>query len=115
MYTLKIHWWRESEVEIPDSSDGKGNPLTRTELDDETTLFIPADSVHVHGSILSPAEEMSAWEEGSFFNCQALSAHGRFQARLIQVVRKDEPDIWYLASKAWLLGPDGNTIERIAP
>lgn len=113
MYTLKIHWWREEHIE-------NSNVV---KLADETTLFIEADEIRVHGTILNPVEEMTHWIDADtghpnngtpFLNYQSTSPDGRYAARLIQVIR-DGADMWYLASKAWLLGPTGDTIERIAP
>lgn len=116
MFTLKIHWWREESHDVPDSDDGKGKPIRVGGSVDETTLYIPADEVHVLARILDPKTDMRHWHEGQYFNYQSISDEGgRYEARLIQVIRKGEDDVWYLASRAWLLGPTGDTIERVAP
>lgn len=99
MFTLKIKWMRY-EYEENDSK-----------LADETTLFIPADQVMAHSELTS-LDHMKAWEEGSYQNYTVLNREGTFTAKLIQV-DKDEMSTWYLASHAWLLGPDGKTIERL--
>lgn len=99
MLTLKLKWQRYEE--------GK--------MVDETTLFIPADRVAVHGEIAS-LEKMIAWPPGSFMDYSVTNDHTNeiMPSRLIEVV-KDEHSVWYLAAQAWVLGPNGQTIERIAP
>lgn len=99
MFTLKIKWTRFEE--------GK--------LVDETSLFVPADRIAVHGEITS-LDNMKSWEEGSFMNYTVLNDNTKeiCSSRLIEVV-KDEQSTWYLASFAWVLGPTGSTIERVAP
>lgn len=83
---------------------------------DETTLFIPADRVAVHGEITS-LEKMSAWEEGSFMDYTILNECTKeiLPSRLIEVTKSDGSSTWYLASQAWVLGSTGSTIERVAP
>lgn len=99
MYTLKIKWMRHD----------KGVMM------DETTLFIPADAVYVHAEITSD-EQMSAWNEGDFLDYRLADTkedgETRRHGRLINVEREGN-HTWYLASLAWLLGPDGKTIERL--
>lgn len=97
MYTLKIKWVRYEEGV----------------LEDETTLFIPADELQTHAQ-LNSMEEMSAWEEGSYFDYVHKTDAGEPSGvmRLIRVT-KAEKLTWYLASAAWILGPDGKTIERL--
>jgi hypothetical protein len=107
MYTLKIKWLRYEKVEPPDDLEAS----SQTKLADETTLFIPADEIHVHGE--TKLEQMSAWEDGSYFNYMIVSTENvGWGSRLIQVVRNGK-DTWYLVSMAWILGPDGGTIERL--
>lgn len=102
MFTLKIFWSRH------DFEDGG-------KLADESTMFIQADEVHVQGQQMTSLESMHAWEDGGYFDYAVrVDAEGTFCARLIQV-DKDGKSKWYLASHAWLLGPDGKTIERVAP
>lgn len=108
MYTLKIKWMRYEKVCA--NPDGY-------ELADESTLFIPATQVTVHSEVKSESE-MKAWEAGTYFNysmpygdddpVQKLMKG----TRLISVIH-DNKDTYYLASLAWLLGPDGKTIERL--
>lgn len=99
MYTLKIRWTRHEQGQLAD----------------ETNLFIAADEVHVHAHIPVGSDTMKEWPEGSYFDYRNVvgSAGDLDGGRLIQV-NKDN-STWYLASLAWLLGPDGKTIERIAP
>lgn len=105
MYTLKIKWFRY------DFEDG-GKCV------DQTTLFIPADEVRVHGEITADTQ-MRAWEDGDFQDYKTISGledgcadKPIYNARLICVIR-DNKTLWYLASFAWLLGVDGKTIERL--
>ena len=119
-YTLKIRWT---------SYDAAGI------LVDEATLFIPADEITVHGELVAiPGDDpMQGWQDGSFLEYRsvviddvdvALSSsvpcsvsatrERRNDGRLIKVVR-DGVETWYTASHAWILGPTGSTIERIAP
>jgi hypothetical protein len=90
-------------------------------LADEATLYVPADEVTVHGQlvIVDGADPMNGWEPGSFFeyrsvdenqNCETVFSNGR----LIKV-RHNDVETWYAASLAWILGPTGSTIERVAP
>lgn len=83
---------------------------------DETTLFIPADRIAVHGEITS-LEKMNAWEDGSFLDYSIKNECTKeiLPSRLIEVTKSDGSSIWYLASQAWVLGPTGSTIERVAP
>lgn len=101
MYTLKIKWFR--------AEDGKG-------IVDESTLFLPADSVQV-GSEIKSMSEMKAWEWGSFQDYSIAANDGDHDfiggTKLVQVTKDSKPE-WYLTSLAWLLGPDGKTIERLA-
>jgi hypothetical protein len=96
MYTLKIKWTRH---------DFENNG----EIVDETTLFIPADEIWAHAEVNS-LDEMKAWKEGDFQDYSVVDFEGKFSARIIKV-EKNNKSTWYLASHAWLLGPDGKTIE----
>ncbi len=99
MFTLKIKWFRHD-------FDNQG------EVVDKTTLFIAADEVAVHGDVKS-LDEMKAWQEGEFQDYKEItSVDGTFYAKLIHVIKNDK-SVWYLASNAWLMGPDGKTIERL--
>lgn len=99
MYTLKIRWFR----------------LEKGELADETTLFIPADEIKVHGEITS-LEQMKAWSEGSYldYTIHQNESDEIISSRIIEVL-KDGNMKWYLVTRAWLLGPDGKTIENLLP
>jgi len=123
MFTLKIGWLRFDEAGIQA---------------DETTLFIPADEVRVHGQVMTidGQDTMQAWDPGDWFEYRNVHDRGSAEVdatsnnptdvitvslpymleagRLILVV-KDGVETWYTASRAWLLGPTGQTIERIAP
>lgn len=100
MFTLKIKWMRYE-------SDLAGGPSV---LADEATYFIAADEVASHGEMNHDEieQKMSAWESGSYFDYHI----GEMTCRLIQTT-KGSKDTWYLASLAWLMGPDGKTIERL--
>lgn len=100
MYTLKIKWIRRENDFIVD----------------ESTLFIAADEVQVHARIVTMSE-MSAWSTGSYLDYSVKSENPKedklyMPAQVIQVIRNGDT-VWYLASMAWLLGPDGKTIERL--
>ncbi len=120
MYTLKIKWMRyEPDVKYaelhPDASP-------QTFLADQSTLFIPATQVRVHGEVKS-LDEMKAWESGSYLNysmpfmdddpVQKLMKGTRLISVWHEPQGSQGTDTWYLASLAWLLGPDGKTIERL--
>lgn len=105
MYTLKIRWMR----------------LEGPTVVDETTMFIPANSVEA-GSIIESPKAMESWEKDSFFNYQievpnpeAKTSDDKkwMPARLITVRVDHQDTTWYLASLAWLLGADGKTIEKL--
>lgn len=97
MYTLKIKWMRYENGEVVD----------------ETTLFISADQVRTHGEITS-IDQMDSWKEGSYLDYSIKGEPGQVHwgCRLI-VVEKDGKETYYLASIAWLLGANGQTIERL--
>lgn len=106
MFTLKIAWF---------SMDRHGIQQ------DETTLFIPADQVRVHSAITvidGDDTDLRHWPEGSYLEYRSVleTADGvvREDGRLIAVV-KDGDETYYTASRAWILGANGQTIERIAP
>lgn len=103
MFTLKIRWMRYER--------GEGNLLVTA---DETTLFVPADEVKVHG-IVTSMDQMKSWGSGDFLDYAVRDndPDAFFSARIIEVNRKNDPTVWYLASHAWVLGPDGQTIERV--
>lgn len=115
MYTLKINWRRWEKV---------GDVLGQA---DETTLFVPAVEVRVHREIETGqrAEAMRAWDENgcgyfNYLSSTTITTGGCIESRedggrLIEVIMPDGDTRWYLASLAWLLGPNGDTIERIAP
>ena len=112
MFTLKIAWHRIDENGIQA---------------DETVLYIAADHVRTHGPVVEVEGEtptMKHWQQADWEDyrntCDGkdgdLNADGpvRSDGRLIMVERDGESS-WYVASRAWLLGPTGTTIERIAP
>lgn len=145
MYTLKIRWTRHERVTrnegtandavmtVKVETDGgevatAGNvvPVAETymQMVDESTLFIPARTVTVHGAI-GVGERLTkfkSWDEGidggymNYLNSFDTGDTGYEDiGRLIHVVNPEGRDEWYLASQAWLLGPSGDTIERVAP
>ena len=109
MYTLKIYWTRVDENDIQA---------------DETTLFIPADEIRVHGQVIEIDGEtpgMKHWQAADWHDYRHvtdgnLNARGPVHSlgRLI-CVKRDGFESYYVASRAWLLGPSGGTIERVAP
>ena len=125
MHTLKIRWT---------SYDRHGV------LADEATLFIPADGgVTVHGElkIIDGDEPMEHWLEGSYFEYRSVFEQVEFDAESGDIVYSEDTgaecietrisdgrlikvthggvETWYTASNAWILGPTGATIERVAP
>ena len=119
MYTLKIKWARYETDEQYAIDHPDANPQIRCA--DETTLFIPADEVSF-GSQIKSLQELHTWEEGSYFD-YSIPMHMNARdsdtekeresgTRMICVVRGGQ-NFWYLASHAWLLGPDGKTIEKL--
>lgn len=109
-YTVKIHWWN-----YVTAADGVGGIV------DEATHYIPADSVIVQAEI-TDIDQMKAWQREHYFDYRAVTATESTESRsethvagrLIQVTHGDNT-VWYIASKAWLIGPEGKTIERLAP
>lgn len=99
MFALKIKWMRFENDKVVD----------------ETTLFIPADLILVHGEITS-LDEMENWEAGSFMDYTIVNNNTKeiLPSRLVEVNQGDTCT-WYLASRAWVLGSTGSTIERVAP
>lgn len=112
MYTLKISWTsREDESGI---------------VTDETTIFLPADSVRVHGNVTDIegdyAVEMNAWAREDWHEYRNVRLYGdgvtqqttvHEVGKLIAVTLAGE-ETYYAASRAWILGPTGATIERVA-
>lgn len=119
MFTLKIQWQRYAEQQ--------GSPPT---LQDESTLFVLADQVEVHAALdesnpRSHDQIVRDWsgagELGDYldFTEGLTSSEDRpspsyHPGRLIRTDLAGESR-WWLCSRAWLLGPTGQTIERIAP
>ncbi len=103
MYTVKIRW----------------RITTGEDLVEEHVLFRPAKMVDVFGKIDQNASEMAAWPETSYLDYRNIQRESggdqRMVGRLISVTDEDGQQTWYLATTAWLLGPNGSTIERIAP
>lgn len=103
MYTLKIKWYRYDYEKDPAGT-----------LEDETTLFISCEQVAVHGEI-TDIKDMSSWAEGDFFDYRTIcNKDGGFKARLIGVEHAGKT-CWYLTSYAWVIGPEGKTIENLVP
>ena len=109
-YTLKLRWTSHDRHGI---------------LADELTLFIPADEIRVHGTIVEIDGEtpaMQSWEPEAWqdYRCVAVVvvppddelATKHSDGRLIAVTRNGV-ETYYVASNAWLLGPTGSTIERV--
>lgn len=90
---------------------------------DERFVFIPAERVDVHGTP-GGSVDLSAWGAGEYVELRSTvtdrTGHGDPgvehvpESKLICVTWEGELT-WYAVSTAWLLGPTGDTIERIAP
>lgn len=112
-YTVKVR-----EEHSRRDSDGLPDVIDLTEF------YFPADNVSV-GMCDEPGKLIDDWfRQGTAVNdCRNWveidnTSHGErvyAVARLIALGRGVDPTVWILASQAWLLGPDGRTIERIAP
>lgn len=93
---------------------------------DEHTIFIPADRVDAHSRVrageldkivadwnnsLTPLDiYLSSSQYESDGETQVIQSEGRLLS-----VHQGGQQQWFIASHAWVLGPDGRTIERIAP
>lgn len=115
MYTLKVRYERSTRSE-------SGPALS--EVVDETVLFFPADRVVVNRCD-DPGETVDAWEKSgtALLDWRSVvdvdeGTHGQrapwANVKLVEVIH-DEVSRWLLVTQAWLLGPHGGTIERIAP
>jgi hypothetical protein len=119
MYTLKIKWTRHDRV-----GDGLAVVV------DEADIFIAADRVRAGGLIRGDDRHgvndgMKAWAPDQFedYLCVVYLHDAKDDSkdssviyndgRLIEV-RNGSTTTWFLASHAWLLGPNGDTIERLA-
>lgn len=116
MFTLKIHWCRyEREGDVA------------AWVADEATIFVQADQVTA-GARMTPEEvdaAVATWRDDHSLLQVYLTATtvteadgctGRYDkepGRLIHVEHQGAHQ-WFVASHAWLLGPDGRTIERLA-
>lgn len=131
MFTLKIRWQRVVTQEVSltavttqdavSSIDHGNHSAVIDSVEDEATHFIPANSVVVTG----PADpNMRAWSKYDYVDLRShvdtpagdgmMKSEPMGGARLIEVEHGGEHS-WYLVTTAWLLGPTGDTIERIAP
>lgn len=109
MYTVKIHWERYE----PGERHEEDGPRGEDRVVDETTLFLAADVVDV-GAVITSMDTLKAWSEGQFqnYSVQYPNNPEHLRAKMIHITRGEE-QTWYLASFAWLMGPDGKTIERL--
>lgn len=80
---------------------------------DETTSYFYCEHVTVYGEVVDMAE-MNAWSDDSYIDLKTVLPEGSFKARLIGFMIGGKTK-WYLVSHAWLLGPDGKTIENLVP
>lgn len=113
MFTLKVRWRRTMMQTLDNGAT----------IDDELDVadhFIPADRVTVLGH---PDPALSAWattdyrDMRSIFDTQVgdeVKSEPYTGARFIEVEHNGEHS-WYLVTHAWLLGPTGDTIERLPP
>lgn len=122
-FTLKIRW---TIFEVADRNHVVGN---ERQVAEETTMFLPAARVSTHAPIGqydqtdgAKPPTMGTWELDSYQNYLDVSRGSgkdgvdrRHAGRLIELIDDEGRYTWYLASFAWLLGPNGQTIERIAP
>lgn len=128
--TLKIRWTRhewhdvEPSQTFTNSGPEEGETLQMSQqimsLADESTLFIPVREVRVHSHVMPGEREsvMKDWHDNidgpGYHNYLCVEGNVEQGGRLIAAYG-EQHEIWYLATYAWLLGPDGATIERIAP
>lgn len=80
---------------------------------DENTSYFVCEHVSVYGEVVN-LDELKAWEQDSYVDLKSVLPGNTFKARLIGLEVKDKTK-WFLASHAWLLGPDGKTIENLVP
>lgn len=113
MFTVKVRFQRAT-------SEPDGPEL----IVDETILFWPADRITVN-RCTNPGEMSDSWYASGAvlidwrsYTDVASSEAGERQywrdVKLVEIAYGDN-STWVLATQAWLLGPDGGTIERIAP
>jgi hypothetical protein len=107
MFTLKLRY-QEWRAESPDHP---------TFLADESTQFVAADKVTDHGE--TGLADMARWEDRDYSNLLSVVFYERgsdpvFRSGHLIGVEHNGKNQWFLVSHAWLLGPDGGTIERLA-
>lgn len=114
MFTVKVRYQRWQTIGEQPSV-----------LMDHTVRFFLADDVTVNDMGDNRDQIHRDWERNGAVLIDLLDVHDRESAdmktmdttvgvgKLILVERNGESR-WILASTAWLLGPDGRTIERIA-
>lgn len=116
MFTLKVHCWR-SEMRALDTAPPVESATVES-ITEQADHFILAEQVSAWGYVTEG--DMSAWEPGSYVDFRAVHTEDGITrpiepARLIETRNAQGESRWYLVSKAWLLGPTGDTIERLAP
>lgn len=111
--TLKIKWQRLE-------CDGPQSP---TRVADEHIIFVPAERVDVHGA---PGESVNLekWDQAEYGHYVSVlvvtdgdvtTSTPRHGSRLISTTDAGGATAYWLVSEAWVLGPNGATIERVAP
>jgi hypothetical protein len=116
-FTLKV---RQTYYE---HADGEPSQMTG-----ESIAFIEARRIVVQGPVENQTAReaiLRSWTEQNSPltdlmsatrrigpECESLFAHA---GKLIELTRPDGTHEWVTASEAWVLGPAGQTIERIAP
>lgn len=80
---------------------------------DENTAYFVCNHVSVYGEVVDLAE-LKAWGHDSYVDLKTVLPGNKFKARLIGLEVEGKTK-WYLVSHAWLLGPDGKTIENLVP
>ena len=116
--TLKIKWQRLERTD----------PNGPTIVADEHVIFVPAERIDTHGA---PGESanLEAWDQDDYGHyvsqCVVTTADDdgntvttstpREGSRLISTTSEGGETSYWLVSEAWVLGPNGQTIERVAP
>lgn len=113
---LKIRWTR-----IVQPNQGP------SQVADEHLIFIPCERVDVHG-VRGEHPRLDSWDEADYASYVSITQHVDdvdnaslttsepfANPRLIATTDSDGATTYWLVSEAWILGPDGGTIERVAP
>lgn len=80
---------------------------------DENTSYFVCEHVSVYGEVVD-LDELKDWGSDSYVDLKSVLPGNNFKARLIGLEVQGKTK-WFLTSHAWLLGPDGKTIENLVP